>query len=81
MRRDSSRRRGDRRIAARRGSGSRGYNFKWGHRVIPDPADAAKIYITTFGGSVWHGPADQTMPSGAPAWQVRTHAPPVARQE
>ena len=36
----------------------RGYNFKWGHRVIPDPQDAAKVYITTFGGSVWHGPAD-----------------------
>jgi len=35
----------------------RGFNFKWGHRVIPDPADAARIYITTFGGSVWHGPA------------------------
>ncbi len=35
----------------------RGYNFKWGHRVIPDPADARMIYVTTFGGSVWHGPA------------------------
>jgi photosystem II stability/assembly factor-like uncharacterized protein len=35
----------------------RGYNFKWGQRVIPDPRDAAKIYVTTFGGSVWHGPA------------------------
>jgi len=35
----------------------RGFNFKWGHRVIPDPADTTKIYITTFGGSVWHGPA------------------------
>ncbi len=35
----------------------RGFNFKWGHRVIPDPVNAAKIYITTFGGSVWHGPA------------------------
>jgi photosystem II stability/assembly factor-like uncharacterized protein len=35
----------------------RGYNFKWGQRVIADPADAAKIYVTTFGGSVWHGPA------------------------
>ncbi len=34
-----------------------GYNFKWGHRVIPDPADRAMIYITTYGGSVWHGPA------------------------
>ena len=35
----------------------RGYNFKWGHRVIPDPMDPEKIYVTTFGGSVWHGPA------------------------
>jgi photosystem II stability/assembly factor-like uncharacterized protein len=35
----------------------RGYNFKWGHRVIPDPEDTSKIYITTYGGSVWHGPA------------------------
>jgi photosystem II stability/assembly factor-like uncharacterized protein len=33
-----------------------GYDFKWGHRVIPDPADRRMIYITTFGGSVWHGP-------------------------
>ncbi len=32
-----------------------GFNFKWGHRVIPDPADHNKVYITTFGGSVWHG--------------------------
>ncbi|MBZ5625171.1 MAG: hypothetical protein LAQ69_41695 [Acidobacteriia bacterium] len=35
----------------------RGFNFKWGHRVIPDPAESQSIYITTFGGSVWHGPA------------------------
>ncbi len=35
-----------------------GFNFKWGQRVIPDPADASKIYITTFGGSVWHGSVD-----------------------
>jgi photosystem II stability/assembly factor-like uncharacterized protein len=34
-----------------------GFNFKWGHRVVPDPLDRAKIYITTYGGSVWHGPA------------------------
>jgi photosystem II stability/assembly factor-like uncharacterized protein len=34
-----------------------GYNFKWGHRVIPDPVRPEMIYITTFGGSVWHGPA------------------------
>jgi photosystem II stability/assembly factor-like uncharacterized protein len=35
----------------------RGFNFKWGHRVIPDPHDPDSIFITTFGGSVWHGPA------------------------
>jgi len=35
----------------------RGYNFKWGHRVIPDPVRPRKVYITTFGGSLWHGPA------------------------
>jgi photosystem II stability/assembly factor-like uncharacterized protein len=35
----------------------RGFNFKWGHRVILDPVDPAQVYITTFGGSVWHGPA------------------------
>lgn len=35
----------------------RGFNFKWGHRVILDPLDAEKVYVTTFGGSVWHGPA------------------------
>jgi photosystem II stability/assembly factor-like uncharacterized protein len=32
-----------------------GFNFKWAHRVIPDPMDHNKIFITTFGGSVWHG--------------------------
>jgi photosystem II stability/assembly factor-like uncharacterized protein len=36
----------------------RGYNFKWGHRVIPDPNDPTLIYITTYGGGVWHGPVD-----------------------
>ena len=35
----------------------RGFNFKWGHRVIPDPRDSEMIYITTFGIGVWHGPA------------------------
>jgi photosystem II stability/assembly factor-like uncharacterized protein len=34
-----------------------GFNFKWAHRVIPDPVDRDKIYLTTFGGGVWHGPA------------------------
>ena len=35
----------------------RGFNFKWGHRVIADPHNADKIFVTTFGGSVWYGPA------------------------
>lgn len=35
----------------------KGYNFKWGKRVDPDPRDPEKIFIITFGGGVWHGPA------------------------
>lgn len=35
----------------------RGYNFKWGKRVEPDPRDAGKIFVITFGGGVWYGPA------------------------
>ncbi len=35
-----------------------GFNFKWGHRVIPDPEDPKKVYITTFGGGVWHSFVD-----------------------
>jgi BNR/Asp-box repeat protein len=34
-----------------------GFNFKQGHRVVPDPNDPSKVYITTFGSFVWHGPA------------------------
>ena len=35
----------------------KGYNFKWGKRIDPDPRDPEKIFIITFGGGVWHGPA------------------------
>jgi len=35
----------------------RGFNFKWGRRVVPDPQDPSRIYVTTFGGGIWHGPA------------------------
>ena len=35
----------------------RGFNFKWGRKVIPDPENANNIYVATFGGSMWHGPA------------------------
>ena len=34
-----------------------GFNFKWGHRVMPDLEHPNMIYITTFGGGVWHGAA------------------------
>ena len=34
-----------------------GFNFKWSQRVEPDPRDPEKIFIVTFGGGVWHGPA------------------------
>jgi photosystem II stability/assembly factor-like uncharacterized protein len=32
-----------------------GFNFKWGQRAIPDPVHKDEVYVTTFGGSVWHG--------------------------
>ena len=32
-----------------------GYDFHWGHRAIVDQNDHEKIYLTTFGSSVWHG--------------------------
>jgi hypothetical protein len=34
-----------------------GFDFKWGHRVMPDLEDPRRIYISTFGGGVWHGPS------------------------
>jgi len=34
-----------------------GYNFKWGHRPVPDPLHKGMLYLTTFGSSVWYGPA------------------------
>ncbi len=35
-----------------------GFDFKWAYRVIVDPRDLARIFITTFGGSVRHGKVD-----------------------
>jgi photosystem II stability/assembly factor-like uncharacterized protein len=35
----------------------KGYNFKWGKRVDPDPTNPEKIFVITFGGGVWYGPA------------------------
>lgn len=33
-----------------------GFNFKWGQRVEADPEDRNKVYVSTFGGGVWHLP-------------------------
>ena len=34
-----------------------GFNFKWAKNPILDPFDRqGRIYVTTFGGGVWHGP-------------------------
>jgi photosystem II stability/assembly factor-like uncharacterized protein len=38
-----------------------GYNFKWGQRVMPDLEDPTMIYISTFGGGVWHGASSGDM--------------------
>ena len=35
----------------------KGYTFHAAHRVFPDRNDPSKIFVTTFGSSVWHGPA------------------------
>ena len=43
-----------------------GFDFKWAHRVIVDPQDRNQIYITTFGGSVWHGPSGSSLRSVEP---------------
>ena len=51
----------------------RGFNFKHGQRVVPDPLDRSRIYITTFGSSVWHGPAE-----GDPKAEEDIAAPPAA---
>jgi len=33
----------------------KGYDFHWGQRVLVDQNGPEKVYITTFGSSVWHG--------------------------
>jgi hypothetical protein len=33
-----------------------GFNFKWAHRMIPDPEDPNAVYVTTLGaacGTAW----------------------------
>jgi len=35
-----------------------GYSVKWGHKAFPDPHNPGMLYITTFGSSVFYGPAE-----------------------
>jgi photosystem II stability/assembly factor-like uncharacterized protein len=35
-----------------------GYNFKWGQRVFADPVKHEDDLRCTYGGCIWHGPAD-----------------------
>jgi len=35
----------------------KGFNFKWTNKISLDERDPEKIFIITFGGGVWHGPA------------------------
>jgi photosystem II stability/assembly factor-like uncharacterized protein len=36
----------------------KGYRFKWGQRPVPDPNNPGMLFLTTFGGSVFYGPAE-----------------------
>jgi photosystem II stability/assembly factor-like uncharacterized protein len=35
-----------------------GFDFQWGYRPVPDPHHPGMLYMTTFGSSVWYGPAE-----------------------
>jgi len=35
-----------------------GYRFKWGQKAVPDVNNPGMLYLTTYGGSVFHGPAE-----------------------
>jgi photosystem II stability/assembly factor-like uncharacterized protein len=50
-----------------------GFRFKWGQRPVPDPHNPGMLFLTTYGGSVFYGPAEglkgtfegiQNMPEG-----------------
>ena len=44
-------------LAFKRSAASQRCGAAWGRSVTVDPQDRGQIYITTFGGSVWHGKA------------------------
>jgi photosystem II stability/assembly factor-like uncharacterized protein len=51
------------------------FNFKWGQRVQADPENSGMVYVSTFGGGVWHIPLH-----GAAARDITTPAMEPGRQ-
>lgn len=49
-----------------------GFNFKDANRVVPDPRNPSRIFVTTAGGGVWYGPAE-----GDPSAAEDMLTPPV----
>jgi len=50
-----------------------GFNFEWGQSVMPGLMDPAMIYISNFGGGVWHGASNgakitRTWPLHSAVW-------------
>ena len=35
-----------------------GYRFKWGQKAVPDVRHPGMLFLTTYGGSVFYGPAE-----------------------
>ena len=35
-----------------------GYRFKWGQKAVPDVNHPGMLFLTTYGGSVYYGPAE-----------------------
>jgi hypothetical protein len=35
----------------------KGFNFQWAYRPVPDIHHPGMLYVTTFGSSLWYGPA------------------------
>jgi photosystem II stability/assembly factor-like uncharacterized protein len=52
------------------------FNFKWGHRVQADPESRWMVYVSTFGGGVWHIPLQ-----GPEARDITTPAMEPGRQQ
>jgi photosystem II stability/assembly factor-like uncharacterized protein len=44
-----------------------GFDFQWGYRPVHDPHHPGMLYMTTFGCSVWYGPADGNGPAARSA--------------